>query len=47
MMKYPPLLIRALIFRQDYRMNKIFLPLQPPGPLPAQRPEWQKASSLF
>jgi len=25
------------MFRQDYRINKIFLPFQPPAPLPAHR----------
>jgi len=37
------LIIRALIFRQDYRINKIFLPFRPPD----RRPERQKVSSIF
>ncbi len=28
-----------------YGAGKIFLPFQPPAPLPARRPEWQQASS--
>ena len=27
----PHLLIKALMFRQDYRINKIFLPFPPPA----------------
>jgi len=42
------LLKRALMFRQDYRINKIFLPFLPPAPLPARgvyRPEGRAYAS--
>jgi hypothetical protein len=38
------IIIRALMFRQDYRINKIFLPFSRSAGPAAER---QKASSLF
>jgi len=38
------ILIRPLMLRQDYRINKIFLPFPRPAGQAAER---QKASSLF